>query len=52
MALALDSGSMINVVPMDLAHQFGLPLTVSRTLVIKGAGGAQVAYFGKALLHL
>ena len=48
----LDSGSMINVVPVDLVKKFGAQPHLSRTLLIKGAGGAKLAHFGRVIITL
>ena len=48
----LDSGSMINVVPVDLVKKFGTQPHLSRTLLIKEAGGAKLAHFGRVIITL
>ena len=52
LSFVLDSGSMINVVPVDLVKKFGVQPYLSRTLLIKGAGGAKLAHFGRVIITL
>jgi hypothetical protein len=46
----VDSGSQINVVPIELVRAYGIDLHVTHTMRVKGAGGACLAYFGQIVL--
>jgi hypothetical protein len=52
MWFVLDSGSMINAMPVDVLRLFGITPTWRKQLKVRGAGGGFLPYFGQIRLRV
>ena len=48
----IDSGSQIHVLPVELVRSCGVVPHLTRSLVIRGADGASLTYFGRVLVTI
>ena len=48
----LDSGSMILAMPVQIIQALGVPIRVLRPLVVRGAGGSRLNYFGQVRVQI
>ena len=48
----VDSGSMLNAVPVELVRSFNVPCEADVDLTVRGAGGALVQHFGRVRVQL
>jgi len=51
-AFVIDSGSMINALPVQAVQAMNLQLKVRKPLVVRGAGGLRLMHFGQVRVRL